>query len=137
MRLVLDTCALIALAEREPMRREAVEAIRAAQVGGEVLVPSVAALEIAQKMAVGRLTLGAGETARAWFEDALQASGFRHVPVTADMALAAYELLEPFHRDPADRLIVAIARLLRAPVVTVDRRILAYGRRGHVAMLAY
>ena len=53
------------------------------------------------------------------------------------MALAAYQLPEPFHRDPADRLIGAMARLLRAPVVTVDRRILAYGRQGHVEVLAY
>jgi hypothetical protein len=27
--------------------------------------------------------------------------------------------------------------LLEAPVVTVDRRILAYGRQGHVQVLAY
>ena len=40
-------------------------------------------------------------------------------------------------KDPADRLIVAMARLLQAPVVTVDRRILAYGRRGHVDVLTY
>jgi PIN domain nuclease of toxin-antitoxin system len=137
VRLLLDTCALIALAEREPMRAEAVAAIRAAHALGRVLVPSVAALEVAQKMAARKLTLGGGATARAWFEAALGASRFRHVPVTADMALAAYELPEPFHRDPADRLVVATARLLRAAVVTVDARILAYGRAGHVATLAY
>jgi PIN domain nuclease of toxin-antitoxin system len=53
------------------------------------------------------------------------------------MALAAYELPEPFHKDPADRVIVAIARLLKGPVVTIDRRILAYGQQGHVQVLAY
>ena len=37
----------------------------------------------------------------------------------------------------ADRLIVATARLLRAPVVTVDRLILAYGRQGHVDAIDY
>jgi PIN domain nuclease of toxin-antitoxin system len=97
----------------------------------------VIALEIAQKAAKGGFTLAAGRSARTWFETAVLRSRFRHVPVTAEMALAAYELPEPFHRDPADRLIVAMARLLRAPVVTVDRRILAYGRQGHVQVLAY
>lgn len=48
--------------------------------------------------------------------------------MTAALALAAYELPEPFRKDPADRLIVAMARRLKASVVTVDRRILAYGR---------
>lgn len=33
------------------------------------------------------------------------------------MALAAYALPEPFHKDPADRLIVAMARRLNASVV--------------------
>jgi PIN domain nuclease of toxin-antitoxin system len=63
--------------------------------------------------------------------------GLTEVPMSANMALAAYELPEPFHKDPADRLIVAMARLLDAPVVTVDRRILAYGRHGHVEVLPY
>jgi PIN domain nuclease of toxin-antitoxin system len=31
-----------------------------------------------------------------------------------------------FHRDPADRLIVALARKLDAELVTADRKILAY-----------
>jgi PIN domain nuclease of toxin-antitoxin system len=137
MRLLLDTCALVALAEREPMRHEAVQAIRAAQSGGTIFVPAVIALEIAQKAAKGGFTLAAGRSARAWFEAAVQRARFRHLPVTANMALAAYELPEPFHKDPADRLIVAMARLLDAPVVTVDRRILAYGRQGHVEVLAY
>jgi PIN domain nuclease of toxin-antitoxin system len=137
MRLVLDTCALVALAEREPMRHDTVEAIRAAQSGGTIFVPAVIALEIAQKAAKGGFTLAAGRSARAWFEAAVLRSRFRHVPVTADMALAAYELPEPFHKDPADRLIVAMARLLQAPVVTIDRRILAYGRQGHVEVLSY
>ena len=96
MRLLLDTCALIALAEREPMRAEAVEAIRAAQASGRVLVPSVAALEVAQKMAVGKLALGGGATARAWFEAALAASRFLHVPITADMAQRASSAMSGF-----------------------------------------
>jgi PIN domain nuclease of toxin-antitoxin system len=55
----------------------------------------------------------------------------------AQLVLAACELPEPFHKDPADRLIVAIARRLKAPVVTVDRRIVAYGEAGHVQVLTY
>ncbi len=85
----------------------------------------------------GCRTLAAGRSARAWFEAAVQRARFRHLRVTANMALAAYELPEPFHKDPADRVIVAMARLLKAPVVTIDRRIIAYGRQGHVEVLAY
>jgi PIN domain nuclease of toxin-antitoxin system len=38
----------------------------------------------------------------------------------------AYSLPETFHRDPADRIVVATARALNAPVVTADEKILGY-----------
>jgi PIN domain nuclease of toxin-antitoxin system len=137
MQLVLDTCALLAFAAAAPMRAEVVDRIDAAQRAGMALVPVIVALEIGQKWAAGKLRLQGRSTARQWYERALHLHRFTEVFVTADMALAAYELPEPFHKDPADRLIVAMARLLRAPVVTTDRRILAYGRQGHVEVLAY
>ncbi len=134
--LVLDTCALVALVEGEPLPRTAAAAIEAAQDAQALFVPSFVALEIAQKMAIGKLVLGKAG-ARTWFAHAVRSFGLTEIPMSADMALAAYELPEPFHKDPADRLIVAIARLLKAPVVTVDRRIVAYGEAGHVQVLAY
>lgn len=59
------------------------------------------------------------------------------VPLTGDVAFAAYTLPEPFHRDPADRLIVAHARVAGWPVVTCDRKIIAYAGAGHVEVVAY
>jgi len=137
MPLVLDTCALLAFAAAAPMRNEAVNQLEAEQRAGMALVPAIVALEIGQKWAAGKLRLEGGTTAREWYERALDRHRFTEIFVTADMALAAYELPEPFHKDPADRLIVATARLLDAAVVTIDRRILAYGRQGHVEVLAY
>lgn len=137
MRLVLDTCALLAFAGAEPMSAAALDGIAAARGARMALVPTVAALEIGQKWAAGKLRLRGGATARQWYEQVIALYRFSEVPVTADLALAAYELPEPFHKDPADRLIVAMARRLRAPVVTIDRRILAYARQGHVEVLAY
>jgi PIN domain nuclease of toxin-antitoxin system len=37
-----------------------------------------------------------------------------------------------FHNDPADRIIVATARHHEAPLLTVDRAILAYAEKGHL-----
>lgn len=137
MQLVLETCALLAFAAAEPMSRAAVDRIDAARRAGMALVPTIVALEIGQKWTAGKLRLQGGATARAWYDRAIDLHRFFEVFITADMALADYELPEPFHKDPADRLIVAMARLLKAPVVTIDRRILAYGRQGHVQVLAY
>lgn len=135
--IVLDTCALLAYAEGLPMRRPAVDAILAAQASESARVPGVTVMEVAQKFAKGRLVLGDGISPRVWIADILRHPGFRELPTTVEAALAAYELPEPFHNDPADRLIVAMARLLDAPVVTVDRQILAYGRLGHVQTIDY
>jgi PIN domain nuclease of toxin-antitoxin system len=44
---------------------------------------------------------------------------------------AAFLPGEP-HRDPADRLLIATARQLRATLITRDELILAYARQGHV-----
>ena len=134
---VLDTCALVALAEREPMRRAAVEAIRAAQARGGSSCRASLRWSSRQKAAARRVQARCEAIGARLVRGARCAVALRRVPVTADMALAAYELPEPFHKDPADRLIVAVARLLKAPVVTIDRRILAYGRQGHVQVLAY
>ena len=34
--------------------------------------------------------------------------------------------LDNFHRDPADRMLVALARHLSVPLITADEKILAY-----------
>lgn len=46
------------------------------------------------------------------------------LPVTHEIAMEAYRLPEPFHRDPADRMIVACARLHGYTLATADERIL-------------
>lgn len=134
--VVLDTCAVVALADGEPMRPEALHAIRQAQALGQALVPSVVAGEIAQKAWVGKLTLRDDVSPRRYVQAFMAGGGMVEIQVSISAALAAYELPEPFHKDPADRLIVALARLARAPVVTSDGRILDYAALGHVRAIA-
>lgn len=56
--------------------------------------------------------------------DALPFLGF--VPVDNAVALRSVSLPEPFHADPADRMIVATAMVLGATLVTRDERLLSY-----------
>jgi PIN domain nuclease of toxin-antitoxin system len=49
---------------------------------------------------------------------------------------ARHTLTEAFYRDPADRLIVATARVANALLMTRDRRILDYAARGHLTTIA-
>jgi PIN domain nuclease of toxin-antitoxin system len=55
--------------------------------------------------------------------------------MTPDIAIDSSFLPGNLHGDPGDRLIVATARHLEAPVVTRDRNIIAYARAGHVRVI--
>lgn len=72
----------------------------------------------------------------AWFERFLAAPGIRLVPLSLKAALLSSVLPEPFHGDPADRMLVATARELDATLVTRDRKILAYAEAGHLRAMA-
>ena len=73
-------------------------------------------------------------TAQSWLADLLARPGFGRSAEPAVALSASY--LGNFHRDPADRLLIATARELRVPLVTRDRRILDYAAQGHVDAIA-
>ncbi|MFP4562335.1 MAG: PIN domain-containing protein [Spirochaetia bacterium] len=50
----------------------------------------------------------------------------RTAEVTHEIAARAYELRGDFHKDPADRLLVATAREGELSLLTADQRILDY-----------
>lgn len=58
-----------------------------------------------------------------WLRMATAPATVRIQPVTPDIVLAMNRLPASFHRDPADRLIVATALSLKLPLATKDRRI--------------
>ena len=71
------------------------------------------------------------------FFSRLALEGACEVSVLDAEALAAASFLpgRP-HRDPADRMFMAVARLKNLALVTRDKAILAYGAEGHLHTLA-
>jgi len=53
----------------------------------------------------------------------------------SDVAVHSNELSGEFHPDPADRLLVAMARIGNYTLVIRDRKILDYGKAGNVNVL--
>jgi PIN domain nuclease of toxin-antitoxin system len=78
---------------------------------------------VAIKAASGRLRLK--EPPARWFHAMLERHELREVPLEAGIACAA-AALPPIHRDPVDRVIVALAQALALPVVTSDEHIARY-----------
>ncbi len=71
-----------------------------------------------------------------WMTEAVSAPGLSIEPMLPQVAIEASLLPETFHRDPADRLIVATARVAHATLMTRDQRILDYAARGHLTAVA-
>jgi PIN domain nuclease of toxin-antitoxin system len=67
-----------------------------------------------------------------WLDTALQYPGIQLLALTPEIAVESTRLPGEFHRDPADQIIVATARIYDCPLLTVDDRILKYP---HVKLL--
>ena len=84
----------------------------------------ISTLEIARLVAVGDIQLGV--PLADWIMRSMAELSAQTVPMSHEVAMEAYALPGPFHRDPADRLLVAAARRSGLTLVTADDRILAY-----------
>ena len=89
-----------------------------------VVVSAISIWEVALKHGLGKLELD--RDIRSWIALATTYPGVRVASLDGEDALESTLLPGSFHRDPADRFIVALARRLRSPVVTSDRAILKY-----------
>ena len=96
---------------------------------GSVAVSAVTFWEIAILAERNRLVLGC-DAAR-WRSDRI-ADGLRELPLHGTEAVRAVALeRDGFHRDPADRFIVATALLGGHTLLTTDREILAWTGEMH------
>ena len=84
----------------------------------------ISTLEISRLVAAGdiRLAMPLAD----WVVQSMAGLSAQTVPVSHEVAIEAYALPGTFHRDPADRLLVAAARRNGLTLVTADDRILAY-----------
>ncbi len=62
-----------------------------------------------------------------WMEQALLYPGIRFLDLTPQIAIESTQLPARFHKDPADQIIVATARIHNCPLLTADAKILGYG----------
>ena len=123
--IVLDTQAwLWWLHDPSRLSVRARKAIVQAEKDDGMVVSAISVWEVATKCALGKLVLPL--QIEAWFALARTYPGIVIEPVSAEDALASAGLPGEFHKDPADRLIVALARRLQVSLVTADGLIRAY-----------
>lgn len=61
-----------------------------------------------------------------WMKTALGYPGIQLLDLTPQIAIESTRLPGEFHRDPADQIIVATARIYDTPLLTFDEKILNY-----------
>jgi PIN domain nuclease of toxin-antitoxin system len=133
--LLLDTCAVIWVANDEPIGKEARSAIVAALVADEsIYVSPITAWEVGLLAARGRISLQMSPDK--WFDRLLGAPGIRLAEMPPSVLIASSFLPGDNPVDPADRIIAATAREYDLRIVTRDRRLLAYAESGYCRALA-
>jgi PIN domain nuclease of toxin-antitoxin system len=133
--LLLDTCAAIWLAEKEPISELAIDALNEALDNDlPIYVSIITSWEIGLLTAKKRLPLSMEPLA--WFERLLEVPGVRLAETSARILVASSFLPGMPPKDPMDRIILATAREGGFRILTRDKRMLAYAEEGHVMALA-
>jgi PIN domain nuclease of toxin-antitoxin system len=122
MRALLDTHILVLWVSSpellSPAQRHALDAASGAF---PVMVSDISLWEIATLVSLGRLALD--RPLREWLERAAAPPLVRRLGISPAVAAAVADLPDTFHRDPADRIIVATTRVVGATLLTNDARI--------------
>ncbi len=87
-------------------------------------VSAISCWEVAKLVEAGRLELPG--TLEEWFDQALGYPGVELLALTPEIAVESTRLPGEFHRDPADQIIVATARVYECPLLTSDDKIVNY-----------
>lgn len=124
--IVLDTHALIWWVNEDLRLSAKAKALieDTLTAAGQVLISAITAWEIAQLVARDRLALAMD--LEEWLLTVESIEGVRLAPVTPQIAVQSVTLPGEFHKDPADRMIVALAREQNAILVTADDKIQRY-----------
>ena len=119
---VLDTHAWIWWVEGDSrLGRPVIAALDELPAGDRPYLSDISLLEVATLFRLERVTFSV--PFEEWLESAAHPRSVRIVPITPLIAAKVADLPASFHRDPADRVIVATCQALDAPLLTRDRLI--------------
>jgi PIN domain nuclease of toxin-antitoxin system len=135
--LLLDTHVWIWLMEGIPMLGNKYKKMidRAAQNTG-VNIAAISTWEVSMLAMKKRIVLE--KPILTWLNQALVLPGIELKELSSEIAAESCELPENdiFHGDPADRLIVATARVHGLTILTHDKKILSYAKKSYISVVA-
>jgi PIN domain nuclease of toxin-antitoxin system len=133
--LLLDTHTFLWLINGDETLGSAIkDLIQETSREGHIGLSSISIWEIAMLQNKGRISLS--QPIERWIDKATASPLIRVINIDKGIALESCHLPGEFHGDPADRFIVATARLLGIPLITRDKKILEYGSQDYVKTIA-
>ncbi len=125
--IVLDTHAWVwFISNPELLSERAKRYVDAAVEEKAIMISSISVWEVALLIAKKRLILTL--ELNDWIAKSEMLPFFKFIPVDNSIAIKSVNLPQPLHSDPADRIIIATAISLGAPIVTKDEKILNYSQ---------
>lgn len=97
---------------------------------GKVFISAISVWELSMLVAKNRVILS--KPIHQWVEESLNQPGFNLFVISPEIAIESSFLPGEFHGDPADRMIVATARINNLVLLTRDRQILKYGEANYL-----
>ena len=132
--LLLDTCALIWIAEDATISESAADALNQShRARRPVYVSPISAWEVGMLISRGRLACLIKP--ELWFRRALDAPSLQLAEMSTDLLITSSFLPGIPPRDPADRIIAATVREFGYTLMTRDRLLLDYAEQGHIQAL--
>jgi PIN domain nuclease of toxin-antitoxin system len=132
--ILLDTHAWIWLFNGSTeLSQDVVEQIDLAGNRGKVFVSAISVWELSMLVAKNRVSLS--QPIDQWVKKSFSQPGVNLASMLPEIAIESSFLPGEFHGDPADRIIVATARINNLILLTRDQKIISYGEQGYLDCL--
>lgn len=131
---LLDTHVWVWLINGDKLAKRMVEQIDRAAKENLLFISALSLWEISMLVAKGRIILDM--PVLDWISKSLEAPGINLLPLNPKIAVESCNLPGDFHGDPADRMIVATARVEDLTVISSDQKILDFSKSHYVKVLA-
>jgi PIN domain nuclease of toxin-antitoxin system len=128
---IIDTHILIwSLIEKDKLTQNEITSISQAQLDGLLLISSISLWEIA--MLVNKKKINVFARVVDFLADIENLHGIQIIQIDSKIASESISFTNNFHGDPADRMIVATAKVHSANLITRDQKIIQWARNGEI-----
>lgn len=116
------------------IKQNVVKVLRETANNGMLYLASISLWEICMLETKGRLILD--QPIQKWLTSAIEKSKINILDISPEITIESTNLPGSFHGDPADRIIVATARINNLVLTTRDNKIIEYSENKYIHTIA-